>query len=100
MKDPIIDDVEDFKHLDASLAEIGLDKNGRFYMYATVAAVLHIGNIEFAEDPEDTRGMENRSPIKLKYGVVTVATKNRKKLDLALAKWHTYICITGDLAAS
>lgn len=51
-----MDDVEDFKNLDEALARIGLTDAERLEVYSTVAAVLHLGNVEFEDDPDDTRG--------------------------------------------
>ncbi|XP_049820638.1 myosin heavy chain 95F isoform X2 [Aethina tumida] len=56
LKDIILDDVEDFKNLDEALARIGLTDAERLEVYSTVAAVLHLGNVEFEDDPDDTRG--------------------------------------------
>lgn len=46
----------DFLVLDGALARLGMSDNERLQIYTTVAAVLHLGNIEFEENPEDTRG--------------------------------------------
>lgn len=56
MKDILLDDIENFIELDKALTHIGVHENGRLQIYSTVAAVLHLGNIEFEENPEDTRG--------------------------------------------
>ncbi|KAL1510024.1 hypothetical protein ABEB36_004680 [Hypothenemus hampei] len=56
LRDILIDDVEDFKELDLALTRIGASEQERLQIYATVAAVLHLGNIEFEDNPEDTRG--------------------------------------------
>jgi myosin-6 len=47
LKDALLDDVADFKRVDRGLASIGLDEGDRFSVYNTIAAVLHLGNIEF-----------------------------------------------------
>ena len=47
LKDAMLDDVADFKRVDRGLASIGLDDEERFSVYTTIAAVLHLGNIEF-----------------------------------------------------
>lgn len=54
LKDPILDDFNDFKELDQALTRLGL--SDRSEVYGLVAAVLHLGNIIFEENPEDTRG--------------------------------------------
>ncbi|KAG5673983.1 hypothetical protein PVAND_003979 [Polypedilum vanderplanki] len=56
LKDPILDDFIDFKELDQALSRIGLNESMRTEIYGIVAAVLHLGNIAFEENPEDTRG--------------------------------------------
>ncbi|XP_066252455.1 myosin heavy chain 95F isoform X2 [Euwallacea similis] len=56
LRDILIDDVDDFKNLDLALSRLGMSESERFQVYSTVAAVLHLGNIEFEENPEDTRG--------------------------------------------
>lgn len=56
LKDTLLDDVEDFAALDGALSRLGLNENERLQIYTMVAAVLHLGNIEFEENPEDTRG--------------------------------------------
>lgn len=56
LKDTLVDDVEDFKILDDALSRLGLGNKERFDIYSMVAAVLHLGNIQFEENPEDTRG--------------------------------------------
>ncbi|XP_044727037.1 myosin heavy chain 95F isoform X2 [Chrysoperla carnea] len=57
LKDPLLDDVEDFVQLDQALSRLGgLDENGRLEIYCLVAAVLHLGNVAFEENPEDAKG--------------------------------------------
>lgn len=56
LKDILIDDVEDFMELDKALARMDVNEYDRLQIYTTVAAVLHLGNIEFEDNPEDTRG--------------------------------------------
>lgn len=51
-----MDDVEDFTILDKALSRLGLSDNDKIQIYTTVAAVLHLGNVEFEDNPEDTRG--------------------------------------------
>lgn len=54
--DPILDDYKDFMELDQALSHIGLSDTQRFEIYSLVAAVLHLGNIRFEENPEDAKG--------------------------------------------
>lgn len=56
LKDPILDDFNDFKELDQALGRLGLTEVNRAEIFGLVAAVLHLGNITFEENPEDTRG--------------------------------------------
>ncbi|XP_017783306.1 PREDICTED: myosin heavy chain 95F isoform X2 [Nicrophorus vespilloides] len=56
LKDSLLDDVEDFNDLDKALGRLGLNDVEKMQIYGMVAAVLHLGNVEFEENPEDTRG--------------------------------------------
>lgn len=51
-----MDDVEDFNVLNQALTHLGLSNNQIMEIYSTVAAVLHLGNIEFEDNPEDSKG--------------------------------------------
>ncbi|XP_044756071.1 myosin heavy chain 95F isoform X1 [Coccinella septempunctata] len=56
LRDILLDDVGDFQVLDEALDRLGLSQTDRFDIYKTVAAVLHLGNIEFEDDSDDRRG--------------------------------------------
>lgn len=56
MSDPILDDYEDFQQLDQALTTLGLSNSIKLEIYALVAAVLHLGNVTFEENPDDVRG--------------------------------------------
>ncbi|KAG7159253.1 Unconventional myosin-VI-like, partial [Homarus americanus] len=56
LKDPILDDVRDFASMDKALGNFGLNNQERLAIYTTVASVLHLGNISFEDNPEDTKG--------------------------------------------
>lgn len=56
LHDPILDDMNDFMELDQALSRIGCNEGWRNEIYSLVAAVLHLGNITFEDNPEDTRG--------------------------------------------
>lgn len=56
IKDPILDDYEDFHHLDEALTRLGMPETTKMEIYALVAGVLHLGNVSFEENPEDVRG--------------------------------------------
>ena len=52
----MIDDVRDFASVDKALGNFGLSESERLSVYTTVAAVLHLGNVGFEDNPEDTKG--------------------------------------------
>ncbi|XP_015432777.1 PREDICTED: myosin heavy chain 95F isoform X4 [Dufourea novaeangliae] len=56
LHDPILDDVEGFNAIDQALTRLGLSEAERMEIYTMVAAVLHLGNIMFEDNPEDTKG--------------------------------------------
>ncbi|XP_059475767.1 myosin heavy chain 95F isoform X2 [Neocloeon triangulifer] len=56
LKDPMLDDSNDFIEMDKALSRLGLQEQEKFSIYAVVAAVLHLGNVSFEENPEDTKG--------------------------------------------
>ncbi|XKL69082.1 hypothetical protein PGB90_006851 [Kerria lacca] len=56
LKDPLLDDVEDFQNVDRALSSIELSESEKFNIYSIVAAVLHLGNIEFEENTENSKG--------------------------------------------
>ena len=56
LKDPILDDVKNFASLDKALGNLGIGGQERLAIYTSVAAVLHLGNILFEDDPEDAKG--------------------------------------------
>eukprot|EP00096_Caligus_rogercresseyi_P001057 TRINITY_DN1165_c0_g1_i1.p1 TRINITY_DN1165_c0_g1~~TRINITY_DN1165_c0_g1_i1.p1 ORF type:complete len:1290 (+),score=487.80 TRINITY_DN1165_c0_g1_i1:159-4028(+) len=56
LKDPNLDDVQDFLNVDRDLKNLGMSEEDRLDVYRSIAAVLHIGNISFEDDPDDNRG--------------------------------------------
>ena len=56
LKDPAINDVEDFKHLEQSMDQVGLTMEEKYNLFQVVAAVLHLGNIAFEENTSDRKG--------------------------------------------
>ncbi|XP_052213073.1 unconventional myosin-VI-like isoform X2 [Dreissena polymorpha] len=56
LHDSVIDDVTDFKVCDDAMAHLGMGDDDRTLVYTIVAAVLHLGNIHFEDNHEDTRG--------------------------------------------
>lgn len=56
IKDPIVNDLNDFKNLEKAFVNFGVSEELKWNIFRIVAAVLHLGNVEFEEDPADTRG--------------------------------------------
>ncbi|CAF1109907.1 unnamed protein product [Adineta steineri] len=56
LRDPQLDDVKDFLECDQSMDHMGLSGQDKINIYSTVASVLHLGNINFEDDPESTKG--------------------------------------------
>ena len=56
ISDPSMDDVEEYKHLEQSMDKIGLTAQEKSDLFRVVAAVLHLGNISFAENTRDKKG--------------------------------------------
>ncbi|XP_041970187.1 myosin heavy chain 95F isoform X2 [Aricia agestis] len=50
LRDPILDDVEDFQRLHQALSRVGLSDDEKRGVYSVVAAVLHLGNVAFEEE--------------------------------------------------
>ena len=56
LHDPVLDDVRDFKVCDDAMDHLGMTQDERFSVYTIVASVLHLGNIRFEDNHEDTKG--------------------------------------------
>jgi myosin-6 len=56
LKDPMQDDYKNYQNIDRNLKNIGMSDPDRQAVYTTIASVLHLGNIEFEDDPDDNRG--------------------------------------------
>ena len=56
LNDPLLDDAKDFLKTDKALGNLGMSERERLSIYAAVAAILHLGNIQFEENPDDARG--------------------------------------------
>lgn len=54
--DPVLDDVRDFSVCDSAMNHLGMSEDERFSVYTIVASVLHLGNIAFEDNHEDTKG--------------------------------------------
>lgn len=56
LSDPMLDDARYFDTLDGNLRKLGMTDADVFSVYATIAIVLHLGNVSFEDDPDDNRG--------------------------------------------
>ncbi len=56
LRDPIIDDIRNFVTVDEDLKKLGMSDGERLSIYTTIAIVLHLGNVDFEDDPDDNRG--------------------------------------------
>lgn len=56
IKDPVLDDYDNFQQLDEALSRLGMSQATKFDIYALIAGALHLGNISFEENPEDAGG--------------------------------------------
>ncbi|PIO62150.1 myosin head, partial [Teladorsagia circumcincta] len=61
--DAIVDDAADFSHLVDALGRAGLTSDEIGDIWCTVAGVLHLGNVEFDENPNDNRGKASEPSI-------------------------------------
>ena len=57
LKDIQLDDARDFRVTDDAMTKMGLSDNEKLAIYTVVAGVLHLGNISFEENTEDSKGM-------------------------------------------
>ncbi|KAE9550793.1 hypothetical protein FO519_005996 [Halicephalobus sp. NKZ332] len=64
--DEIVDDYVDFQRLKKSLLDTGLSESKRDNVFQTIAAILHLGNVEFEENVEDSKGGSMVSPASSK----------------------------------
>lgn len=56
LRDELLDDYDDFQQLNKALSDIGLSDAEKVSVFQTVAAVLHLGNVQFVDDADDTKG--------------------------------------------
>lgn len=56
LRDPILDDATDFAAVDKALSNLGVAPVDRLAIYTAVAAVLHLGNVSFEDNPDDVKG--------------------------------------------
>ncbi|XP_076444553.1 unconventional myosin-VI-like [Babylonia areolata] len=56
LKDRVLDDVRDFKVCDEAMSKMGVSDEDKMAIFMMVAGVLHLGNIAFEENHDDSRG--------------------------------------------
>ncbi|XP_046550361.1 LOW QUALITY PROTEIN: unconventional myosin-VI-like [Haliotis rubra] len=56
LHDPILDDVRDFTVCSEAMTKMGITDADKNNIFRLVAAVLHLGNITFEDNQEDTKG--------------------------------------------
>ncbi|XP_076466820.1 unconventional myosin-VI-like isoform X2 [Babylonia areolata] len=56
LHDPVLDDVRDFKVCDDAMTKMGVSDADKLGIFMLVAAVLHLGNIDFEDNIEDAKG--------------------------------------------
>ncbi|XP_076834565.1 myosin VIb [Brachyhypopomus gauderio] len=56
LKDPLLDDLGDFKRMCVAMKKIGLDDTEKLNLFRVVAGVLHLGNIDFEETGSTSGG--------------------------------------------
>ena len=56
LRDIQLDDVKDFEKMDNAMTAMGMEQNEKLAIYTVIAAVLHLGNIAFEDNHEDSRG--------------------------------------------
>lgn len=59
LHDITLDDVQDFEVTDKAMTLMGMSDKEKMAIYTVVAGVLHLGNVEFEEEQESTKGTEN-----------------------------------------
>ncbi|XP_066993840.2 unconventional myosin-VI [Anabrus simplex] len=56
IRDSLLDDVNGFKSLEQAFDHLGFTEEDKLHLYSTVAAVLHLGNVTFEDNPQDVKG--------------------------------------------
>lgn len=51
-----LDDMNDYGRMDSAMSRMGLTEDEKLAIYAVAAGVLHLGNIQFEEETEGTKG--------------------------------------------
>ncbi|CAD6190954.1 unnamed protein product [Caenorhabditis auriculariae] len=55
-RDTMVDDFSDYRRLAAALKGAGLDEKQQIFIWATIAGLLHLGNVTFEESVGDSKG--------------------------------------------
>ncbi|KAK0182057.1 hypothetical protein PV327_000228 [Microctonus hyperodae] len=71
LTDPMLDDVDGFDAVDQAFTRLGLTEHERMEIYTMVAAVLHLGNIVFEDNPEDTKGGSRIAAVSERAVIIT-----------------------------
>ncbi len=83
--DPQLDDAKDFLECDRAMDHVGLTSEEKMNIYTVVAAVLHIGNIEFEDDPDSSKGgcrlisKNNYKPLEICAGMLGLDSDELEK---------------------
>ncbi|EGT39017.1 hypothetical protein CAEBREN_03457 [Caenorhabditis brenneri] len=56
VSDSIISDIDDFAKLEKALGLSGMGDSEKMFIWSTIAGILHLGNIAFEENANDSRG--------------------------------------------
>ena len=56
LRDIQLDDKNDFNLTDKAMTMMGMSEAEKLGIYTVVAGVLHLGNVEFEENTEDSKG--------------------------------------------
>lgn len=67
LQDQVVDDLLDFQRLQQTLGLFGLDEEKQKQLFGIVAAVLHVGDIEFEEQAEGSCTISAASATNLNY---------------------------------
>lgn len=55
-RDPMVDDFQDFGRLMKAFGLAGFTEKQQSFVLQTIAGLLHLGNVEFEENPDDRKG--------------------------------------------
>lgn len=55
LKDPFLDDYNSFQNIDQAMSALGFVETEKLKFYEMIAAILHLGNVNFENDGEGCR---------------------------------------------